>query len=97
MEGRRQWLKKFLGGVFGAFGITSGAAALNRGLTDEEAKQIAGSVKGDGEDLSNQCPQCQGFYCNTHCNFCPQCQVGHCPNYSPGGPCPNSHLSLSAK
>jgi len=94
MEGRRQWLKKFLGGVFGAFGIASGAAALNRGLTDEEARKIADSMKGGSEYSNNQCPQCHGFYCSNHC---PLCQGFYCPNYSPGEPCPNHHLSLSAK
>ena len=79
MEGRRQWLKKFLGGVFGAFGITSGAAALNRGLTDEEAKQIANYLKED--TFSNTCPSCN------ICNICHQgCHVRchfSCGNYTP--------------
>lgn len=84
IEGRRQWLKKFLGGVFGAFGIASGAAALNRGLTDEEARQVVKSIRSDIGSSSCPISYCPRNYCMCFQNaYCPHCHGFYCPNYSP--------------
>lgn len=81
MEGRRLWLKKFLGGVLGSFGIVSGASALSRGLTEEETHALARSIAESGEDALSDCPNtyCPGTYC---ANCYQRCHFS-CGTYTP--------------
>jgi hypothetical protein len=68
MEGRRQWIKKFLGGIFGLTGLTT----LGSAISSEEAQAIARSVLPNSTMLANAGP------CNFSCpSYCPNV---NCPN-----------------
>jgi len=73
-EGRRQWIKKLLGGVFGIIGL----ATLGSTIGDEEAHAIAHSLVPNSTELS-------GGPCNFTCTptYCPSCHGTYCPNCHP--------------
>lgn len=78
LEGRRQWIKKFLGGMLGLMGLTT----LSSAISSEEAHAITRSVLPNSTMQSeNPC----NFSCSTY-SPCPNCHGGatFCPNCHAG-------------
>ncbi len=79
VEGRRQWMKKFLSGVLGVTGL----AALGSTVSSEEAHATARSLLPDhGTEMSDK--PCN-FSCSSYCpqTHCPNCyQATYIPNVS---------------
>lgn len=71
LEGRRQWIKKFLGGMLGLMGLTT----LSSAISSEEAHAITRSVLPNSTMQPEPCNE-QGP-CNFTCTYCPN--GGNCP------------------
>ena len=75
-EGRRQWLKKLLGGVFSITGL----ATIGSAMGGEEAHAVARSVLPASTERGAQtCPQTQ-VICPSNYTYCPNCYGTYCPN-----------------